>query len=482
MTTQAVVNGGARSHSIAQILHHCTRNKNLRGIKAIHGHLLITGLFSFTPTLQTKIVLAYATCLPQTSNLLVRTLTNSLKCLNPRNPLLFNSIISGFCEGGFHSLALHTFSFMHLNGVYIDSYALCSSLTSASCLRSLKFGQKAHAFTVKSGWFSSVYVGCAMIDLYAKLQCINDAAQLFDEIPVKNSVCANALISGYTEAKMWAEALPLARKMPSLNLELDNFTFSAALHACAGLSAVELGMQVHGCAIRKIHDMERDVFLQSLLIELYGKCGLVEKAMQVFNMAGFPQRRVRNRDLVLWTSMLGVLGKNGNYEEVIRLFREMLAEGIKPDGVAFLTVISACSHTGQVNLGMEYFESMARDYGLEHSPEHYSCLIDLLCRAGELNKAWKMVEEASTKGNSNFTVSMWGALLNACNDCGNVELGKFAAQRAIELDPNNDGIYVLLSNLYARNCMWNEIEQLREFIRGKGLKKDIGSSWIDIVN
>ncbi|VFQ58934.1 unnamed protein product [Cuscuta campestris] len=474
MTIEALLQPGSKTHCVTQVLDQVTRTKNLRAVKAIHGHLIITGLLSLTPTLQTKIIFAHTTCLlPQSNNLLLRrTLTDLLSSLNPRNPLLFNSIISGFCESGFYSLALQAFSFMHSNGVCIDSYALCSSVTSASSLRNLEFGRKVHAFTEKSGWFSSVYMGCALIDFYAKLQCVDSAALLFDEIPVRNSVCANALISGYTESKMWDEALELARKLPFLNLGFDNFTFSSVLRACAGISAVGLGMQAHGCGIRKIPDFESDVFLQSLLIEMYGKCGLLEKARRVFDMGV-----VRKRDLVLWTSMLGVLGRNGNYEQVITLFREMVTQGIKPDGVAFLTVISACSHTGQVCLGMEYFESMAGDYGLEHGPEHYSCVIDLLCRSGELEKAWKFVE----KGNRSFTVSTWGALLNACIECGNVELGKFAAQRAIELDPHNDGIYVLLSNLYARNSMWSEIEELREFVGGKGLKKDIGSSWIDVA-
>ncbi|CAH9056621.1 unnamed protein product [Cuscuta europaea] len=473
MTIQSIVQAGPKT--ITQLLDHFTEIKNLRVVRAIHAHLLITGVISFTPTLQTKIVFAYTTSLPPKSNLLLWTLTDSLRTLNIRNPLIFNSIISGFCEHGYHSLALQTFSFMHSNGVYIDSYALCSSITSASCTQNLEFGEKAHTFTEKSGWFSSVYVACAMIDLYSKLQCISSAASLFDEIPTRNSVCANALLSGYTECMMWEEALALARRLPCLNLEMDNFTFSAVLRACIGISTVGLGMQVHGCAIRKIRNLETDVFLQSLLIEMYGKCGLLEKARQVFRMTA------RNRDLVLWTSMLGVLGRNGSYEQVIAVFTEMVSKGIKPDGVSFLTVISACSHTGQVNLGMEYFESMACDYGLEHSPEHYSCLIDLLCRAGELEKAWKFVEEVSSKVSRGFTVSTWGALLNACNDSGNVELGKFAAKKAIELNPHNDGIYVLLSNLYAKNSMWSEIEEVREHIRGRGLKKDIGSSWIDVA-
>lgn len=368
---------------------------------------------------------------------------------------------------------------MHFRGVHIDSYALCSVLTSSSCDKNLIFGRSIHTHVEKSGWLSSVFVGSALIDLYAKCLCILNATMVFDEIPVKNTVCVNALLSGYADAKMWAEGLELIRIMPGLFLDCDNFTFSAALRACAGLSAVGLGRQIHASVIRKVWDVGRDVFLQSLLIEMYGKCGLLEKAKQIFTMAGLRQEGERKRDVVLWTSLLGVYGKNGNYKEVIILFRDMLNEGIRPDGVAFLAVISACGHTGQVDLAFEYFASMARDFGLNQSPEHYSCLVDVLCRGGELGKAWKLISEMPREVSRSFTVSAWGTLLSACSESGNVDLGKLAGQMALELEPQNTGIYALLSNMYASHGMWDEIGQLRELMKGRKLKKDIGCSWID---
>ncbi|KAK3029041.1 hypothetical protein RJ639_040093 [Escallonia herrerae] len=231
---------------------------------------------------------------------------------------------------------------------------------------------------------------------------------------------------------MWLKGLELVRKMPELNLECDNFTLSAALCACAGLSAIELGRQVHGTT-----------------------------------------------EGVLWTSMLGVYGRNGNHKEVIGLFKEMVREGIRPDGVAFVTVISACGHTGQVTLGIDYFKSMARNFGLDPSPEHYSCLVALLCRAGELGEAWKLLNDMSNNGDDSHVVSTWGALLSACIHHGNIDLGKLAAQRALQLDPRNVGIFVLISNMYAKHGLWNEIGQLREVMQERGLKKDGGWSWIE---
>ncbi|XP_056160942.1 putative pentatricopeptide repeat-containing protein At3g23330 isoform X1 [Syzygium oleosum] len=463
--------------AIGRFLHHSPQTKTLTSVKKLHAYLLTTGLLLLSPSVQAKLIFSYTACVPRTN---LQILTNLCKFLIPnRDPVPFNILISQFARNGFAPYALKTFSFMHFSGVHLDSYALCSTLTASSDGEGVIFGRQVHALVVRSGWSSSVFVNGALIDLYAKSSLVDDAAQLFDEIPVKNTVCANALLSGYIDAKMWSEGLKVARNMPLLNINHDHFTLSAMLRASTGLSAVELGRQVHGRLVRTVYDSENDLFLQSSVIEMYGKCGFVEKACQVFALAGYGGEG--ENDLVLWTSMLDAYGTNGCYGKVIELYKEMLVKGIKPDEVAFVTVIAACARTGQVALGIEFFESIRNEYNVKPTQEHYSCLVDLLSRAGELDRAWKLLDEMLQKGFGG-TDSMWGALLNACLDSGNIELGKLAAQRALEWDPQNVGIYILLSNLYARFGMWDQIGLLRELMKERGLKKDTGCSWIEVAN
>ncbi|XP_043709362.1 pentatricopeptide repeat-containing protein At3g12770-like isoform X2 [Telopea speciosissima] len=477
-------------NSLAGLLHHSLQTRNLRTTKAIHAHLLRVGLIFNSFSLHTSLILTYSTCLHR-DHLQLQNLNNFLSSLNPTEPLPFNAIVSAFSRSGFSYLALRTFSFMHATGVPLDTYALCSSLRSSSSIRALAPGRQMHAHVSKSGWSSSVYVGTALVDLYSKSSLIGDASKLFDEIPMKNTVCANALLSGYAEAKLWGDGLELVRSMSSsLRLGYDRFTLCELLRICTGLLAIELGRQVHANMIRKIADVESDVFLQSSLVEMYGKCGIIDKARHVFDLAGMGREggMERTRDVVLWTSMLSAYGRHGRFEEVIRLFQDMLMAGMKPDGVAFLAVISACAHTGQVSLGLEYFESMTPEFGSDPGPEHYGSVVDLLCRAGEVDKAWNLITGMPLKENlgssssscTGRSVSVWGALLSACNENGNVELGKLAAQRALELDPENVGIYVLLSNMYARFGMWDEIGKLRKLMKEKGLKKDVGCSWVEV--
>ncbi|XP_031382318.1 pentatricopeptide repeat-containing protein At2g13600-like isoform X2 [Punica granatum] len=397
---------------ITTFLNRCAQSKNSIAIKKLHCHLLRTGLLFSSVAFHAKLILSYALC-HQSNDL---KLSNFFKFIDPTNALPFNILISDFSKNGLCSNALKTFSFMHSNGVPLDSYDMCSTLTASTSSQSFGFGTQVHALVGKQGWSSSVFVGSALIDLYAKSSLVNEAAKMFDEMPVRNTVCANALLLGFTEAKMWNEVLGVARNMPELNMSYDNYTFSAILRSCIGLSAVELG----------------------------------------------------------------AFGRNGYYKEVIQMYEEMLMRGIIPDEIVFVTVLSACARTGQVERGIQYFESMTGEYGLTPCEEHYSCLIDLLSRAGELGKAQSLVDEMLLKG---FVggVSMWGALLNACLDRGNFELGKFAAQKALDLDPQNMGVYTMLSNLYAKFGMWDEIELLRASTKRRGLNKDIGCSWIEVT-
>ncbi|KAJ8774856.1 hypothetical protein K2173_018115 [Erythroxylum novogranatense] len=463
--------------SVVQFLRHSCQTKNLMALKLLHAHLLRKSSLFFSPYLHAQLIFCYTTY-PCKNNL--KTLTSCLKFIHPKNPMPFNVLISEYCRNGFAFYAIKTLSLMHSETVPLDTYALCSSITAASSIQSLDFGKQIHAHVTKLGWLSSVFVGSALIDLYAKRSFVGDAVMLFEELPEKNTVCANGLLSGYGETKLWVQGLEFFRKMPSLDLDYDNYTLLATLRSCAGLSAIELGRQVHAYVVRKFYDLESDVFLQSSLIEMYGKCGSVRNAFQVFGLAGFRVRGRRTRDIVVWTSMLGVYGRNGHYSEVVELFKEMLNEGIKPDGVAFVTVISACGHTGQVDLGIEYFESMTGNFELSPGPEHYSCVVDLLCRAGRLDKAWKLVNEMLPEGEESLSASLWGPLVSACEEHGNIELGKLAAQRALKLEPKNVGIYVMLSNLYARFGKWDELSELRDLMQQRGIKKEAGSSWIEL--
>lgn len=324
----------------------------------------------------------------------------------------------------------------------------------------------------------------ALVECYAKSGDVDEARKVFDEIPMKNVVCVNSLLNGYVETKRWTDAIYLLRGMWRLGLEPDELTLCGVVRVCAEAAALGLGVQVHGYLVRRVNGVGDDLFLLSMLVEMYGKCGLVGKARLVFEFAG--RGKGVRRDVIMWTSMLNAYSRNGMFEGVIRAFEEMLVEKTNPDEIVFLVALSACGHSGNVAKGIEFLELMRKDYALVPGPEHYGCVVDMLCKSGELDMAWefvnKIVVEEGSGGGRRFGVSVWGAILSACRNCANVEMGKIAASKALDLEPHNVGIYMELSNLYAGLGMWDEIVELREVMKGRGLVKNVGFSWLERTN
>ncbi|CAN6226930.1 unnamed protein product [Urochloa humidicola] len=386
----------------------------------------------------------------------------------------FNSLLAAAASSPYRrlrALALPALALAHAAGsVPLDSYALCPVLRAAP-----SSSEMLHALAAKSGLLGNVFVPCALAASYGGSGRFLDARRLFDESPARNGIFGSAVLAAYMGAAKWALALGFARRFLALGLQVNGFTMTAVVRACGEVANADFGVQAHGHAIRKLGGVEADVFLVSALVDMYAKCGLVHQAERVFSLA--QQESGGRGDVVLRTAMLNAYGRHGQCKDVIRMYDLMVASGICPDELAMLAVLSACQHAGEVTKGFKYFESMQQHYGLVPTPEHYGCVVNMLCRAGEVAKAW----EIATKNgcNSAIGVSTWGALLSACRDCGNVEIGRMAAQKAIELEPANVGIYIELSNLYARACLWEQIDQLREVIKEKGLEKDVGFTWVE---
>eukprot|EP01018_Ginkgo_biloba_P030680 Gb_05647 [translate_table: standard] len=309
----------------------------------------------------------------------------------------------------------------------------------------------------------------SMIAGYVQNERIEDARQLFDRMPRRNVVSWTAIITGYMQSGLGEEALTIFSQMQQTGIKPEQATFTSILNACASLAALEQGKQLHDYIIKV--GFHSDIFVGSALISMYAKCGCISNARQTFD-------NIPERDVVSWNAMLAGYGQHGCGNEALQIFEEMHRAGMKPNDVTFIGILSACSHAGLVDEGLHYFDSMIQDHCITPRAEHYACVIDLLGRAGHLEKAKDFVNNATCEPNS----SMWGALLGACRIHGNMELGKLAAERLFELEPENAGRYMLLSNIYAADGRWDDVAKVRLMMRNRGLKKQPGCSWIEVRN
>ncbi|KAK4396316.1 putative pentatricopeptide repeat-containing protein [Sesamum angolense] len=248
---------------------------------------------------------------------------------------------------------------------------------------------------------------------------------------------------------------------------LDSFTFATVLSACASVATLEHGMGAHACATRA--GLVSDVVIGSALVDMYAKCGRIEYASRFFEL--MPLRNVYS-----WNSMISGYARHGDGHKALEMFSKMKLENQQPDHVTFIGVLSACSHVGLVSEGYDHFESMRKVYNLSPRIEHFSCMVDLLGRAGEFDKLQDFINGMPIKPN----VLIWRTVLGACGRANGrlLDLGRRAAQMIMELEPQNAVNYVLLSNMYASGEKWEHMAQARHAMKAAAARKEAGCSWV----
>eukprot|EP01018_Ginkgo_biloba_P040022 Gb_26861 [translate_table: standard] len=384
-----------------------------------------------------------------------------------RNTVLWTTMIAGYSQHGYGEEALITFSQMQQTGIKPDEFTFSSILRACAGLAALDQGKRFHAHIIRSGLQSQIILASALVDLYAKCGSIERARQVFDNISERNVVSWTAMIGGYVQHGYGWEALVLFRQMQRTGMNSDQFTFASILTACANLATAEQGKQVHALIIKS--ELNLHFVLASALVDMYAKCGIIEEARHVFD-------KMSERDVVLWTVMIAGYGKYGHVKEVFQLLKQMQEADMKPNHITFLAILSACSHAGLVEEAWHYFGSMTHDYCFTPRVEHYTCMVDLLGRAGHLVEAYDFINKMPIEPDP----AIWGALLSACRIHANIELGILAAEKLFELDPDSSGNYVVLSNMYAASSRWEDVSKVRQMMKDRGLKKEPGCSWIEV--
>ncbi|CAN1270379.1 Pentatricopeptide repeat-containing protein At4g14850 [Linum perenne] len=346
-----------------------------------------------------------------------------------KNLFAWNAMISGYSKTGSIADAGKLFDEMPERNIvtwnaYIYMYGNCGSIHDAEQ-------------TFREMPEKNLFAWNAMISGYGKCESIHDAEQTFREMPEKNLFAWNAMISGYAHQGHADMAIGLFREMASVKLGIEptDYVISSVVSACAELAGIELGRSVHALAVNSCVDA--DVYVGSALVDMYGKCGSIHDAEQTF-------REMPEKNLFAWNAMISGYAHQGHADMAIGLFREM-ASVVAPNYVTFVCVLSACSRGGAVETGMDVYESMMKKYGIEAGPEHYACVVDMLARSGLVERAYDFVQKLPIRP----TISIWGALLNACRVHGKPEIGKIAADNLFELDPKDSGNHVLLSNMFA---------------------------------
>ncbi|OAY59574.2 pentatricopeptide repeat-containing protein At2g02980, chloroplastic [Manihot esculenta] len=383
--------------------------------------------------------------------------------------LLFNIMARGYSRSNNSLKAISLFIKALNDGCFPDDYTFPSLLKACANAEAFQEGKQLHGLAIKLGLNENIYVLPTLINMYTQCNDVDGARRVFDKITEPCVVSYNAIIMGYARSSRPNEALSLFRELQARKLEPTDVTMLSVLSSCALLGALDLGKWIHEYV--KKNGLDKYVKVNTALIDMYAKCGSLDDAISVF-------KSMSARDTQAWSAIIVAYATHGQARKAIFMFEEMRKARVKPDEITFLGLLYACSHTGLVEEGCQYFYSMTNAYGIIPGIKHYGCMVDLLGRAGRLDEAYKFIDELPIEP----TPILWRTLLSACSSHGNVELGKQVTERIFELDNSHGGDYVILSNLYARVRKWEDVDSLRKLMIDRGVVKIPGCSSIEVNN
>ncbi|PIA34303.1 hypothetical protein AQUCO_03800118v1 [Aquilegia coerulea] len=394
------------------------------------------------------------------------------------NVVTWSAVIAGYAQRGLGVEALDVFRRMQLSRAAPNMITLVSLLSACATLGALLVGKETHAHAIRclmnnrNDRGEDLTLNNALIDMYAKCGNVSDARIIFQSLSLKemNVVSWTVMIGGCAQFGDANEAMGLFSQMLHGTTRPNAYTISCALMACSRLGALRSGKEIHAYVMRNCNGNGFEsvmLYVANCLIDMYSKCGNVDAAQIVFD-------NILNKNDVSWTALMTGYGMHGRGEEALQVFDGMQKAGLVPDEITFLVVLYACSHSGMVERGIKYFNTMQRDYGVAPMSKHYACMVDLLGRAGRLDEVVELIKGMPMKASP----IVWVSLLSACRIYANVELGEYAAERLLELDSKYDGTYTLLSNIYANAGRWKDVSRIRLLMRKMGIKKRPGCSWV----
>jgi pentatricopeptide repeat protein len=454
-----------------------------------------------------------------------------------RNVVFYNVMIRSYVNNYLYNDALFVFRDMVNGGFRPDNYTYPCVLKACSCSENLNFGLQIHGDLLKVRMDLNLFVGNGLIAMYGKCGCLLEARRVFDEMLCRDVVSWNSMVAGYAQNTRFDDALEICREMKDLgqkpdggtmaslmpavantssenvlcvekifvNLEWKNLiswnvmirvymknsmptkavdlylqmeksgvepdaiTCASVLPACGDLSALLLGRRIHEYIERR--NLRPNLLLENSLIDMYARCGCLEDAKRVFD-------RMKLRDVASWTSLISAYGMTGKGYNAVALFTEMLNSGQIPDSIAFVAILSACSHSGLLDEGKIYFKQMTNDYRITPRIEHFACMVDLLGRAGLVDEAYNFIKEMPIEPNAR----VWGTLLSSCRVYSNMDIGLLAADSLLLLAPEQSGYYVLLSNIYAKAGRWKEVTEIRSVMKRRKIRKTPGISNVELNN
>lgn len=393
----------------------------------------------------------------------------------------WNTVIDGFLQRGCDGVAMELLYDMVNCGQNFDKFTFSISLTLLASLKNLELGRQVHCHLLRVGMSEDAFATTSLVDMYCKCGQMEKAkliVKIMHQFIMKSqywnisyddhkaqSIMWTTIIAGYVQNGMLIDALQSLRFMVHEEIWVNMVTLTCIVTASANAGLLEVGQQIHSRILKSGH--KPDVFFSSSMVDMYAKCGKLDDAWSFFIQA-------KTHNIVLWTTMISAYATHGYGKKAVQLFDLMRNEGVTPNEVTFVGVLTGCSHAGLIKEGCKYFKMMTEVYDIKPGVEHFTCMVDLYGRAGKLNEIKSFIFENDISRLS----TVWTAFLSACYRHKNIEMAKWVSNKLLELHPSEPGPYILFSNTCSDYHIWDEAATLRGLMQKREVEKLPGQSWI----
>ncbi|KAH7306855.1 hypothetical protein KP509_22G034400 [Ceratopteris richardii] len=330
-----------------------------------------------------------------------------------KNVITWTSLVGGFIDCGHYLKAMELYKKMTFHGVIPNPITFVCVLKACTNTDDIANGQKVHAEIERRSLLDDdVFLGSALVDMYAKYGLLTFAQHIFDKLPSHNVVSWNSLMQGYIQYDKYKEAVRCFIQMQAEGICLTDISFICVIKACGSIGCIQRLEEIHA-EIDRRGLLQSNLLVGSTLVNMYAKCGSLASAQYVFDNLPY-------KDVVTWTALLAGYAQAGECKRAANFFDQMLGAGIKPDPIVFVVVLNACSRVGLFEKSETYFQAMGKDHGILPFREHYSCIVDLLGRTGHMDSAQAMLCQLPCDPN----LVVWRTILSACSSLGNFHLAK----------------------------------------------------------
>lgn len=483
------------SVTIVSILPVCAQLTNLAFGKEIHSYILRHSYLLENTSVGNALISFYARFGDTSAAYRAFSMTSK------KDIISWNAILDAFADSLKHSEFINILHHLFDEAIILDSVTILSIVKFCTHVQGVGRVKEVHGYSIKAGLLhdeEEPMLGNALLDAYAKCGNVEYASKIFQGLSNRRTlVTYNSMLSGYvnsgshddaqilfsemstTDLTTWSlmvriyaesccpsEAIDVFHEIQARGMRPNTVTIMSLLPACAQIASLHLVRQCHGYIIR---GELSDIYLKGTLLDVYAKCGSLKSAYSVFQSDA-------HRDLVMFTAMIAGYAVHGMGKEALMIYSHMIDSGIKPDHVFITTLLSACSHAGLIQDGLQIFDSIRTVHGMKPTMEQYASVVDLLARGGRLDDAYSFVTQMPVEPNANI----WGTLLRACTTYNRMDLGRSVANHLLQAESVDIGNYVQISNMYATDAKWEGVMELRNLMKKKEMKKPAGCSWVDL--